>query len=342
MFNYKYSYRTRDAAIFPLIVVVTSIVYSFLFTAVITRIAMANGATTAEEVQAFSSLPWVNVINMLVGQVFLIGAFVIYSLIKGRDIVTASTIKGKIKLVPMLIVVGITILCVFGFSYLISLLDIGLISLTGKASLGASVPEGFLGYLVTVIVFAIVPAVVEEFVYRGAVYNGLAKSYTPVKAILLSAVIFTLMHFSIFQTVYQMIMGAIAAIICYYTGSIIYAIVFHMINNFTVVTLGYIVPNMFVVGQQSALNIILIVLGAIAAAAGIVYMFVLLKKACKKYDTKAEVIVEKSEQEQLIEKTQGLSEYDIRQMSAGSLKDKTVVILMIIVLVGIWIALNIL
>ena len=338
MYKFKHSYTARDAAFMPLIIVATGIVYSFFFSLVITKVAMNNGAVTEEEIAIFAAKPWVNVINMLIGQIFSIGAYLIYSVIGGKNVVTSSTIKGKFRLYPILLVVAITAVCLFGFNYLITIVDAGLVKLTNKPQAMVSVPQGFGGFVVVFIAFAVIPGVIEEFIYRGVVYNGLRKSYNPIISIVVSALIFALIHFSVFQFVYQFIMGLILATICYYTGSIMYGMIFHVINNGLVVTLNYVAPEMFLVENMSAGNIILIVLAALVASAIIVGLFILLKKVVKKYPTQAEVIEEKSEQEQLIENSQGLSEYDMRQLNPPRLKNKTLLILVCCVLFGLWLA----
>ncbi len=339
MFNFKYSYRTKDAALLPLYIVVVSLVYSFLFSAIVTKIALGQGITTDEGVSAFASGPWVSVINMLLGQIFTLGTFFIYSVYNRRNIMVASTIKGKFRLYPILVVVLITAICIFGFNYLITVVDFGLAQFVKKGISAVQAPGGALGIIITVIVFGIVPAIVEELVYRGVVFNGLMKSYKPWKAIVFSALIFMLMHFNVYQMVYQFIMGIILATICYYTGSILYSIIFHAINNVVVVLLSYFAPNIFS-ADLSAINIILIILGALAAAAAIVGLFILLKKLCKKYDTKAEVIEEKSEQEQLIEKSQGLSEYDLKTIHHSSISDEKLVTITILLFAVLWVISN--
>ena len=251
---------------------------------------------------------------------------------------TASTIKGKFRLYPILTTVLITAVCIFGFNYLISIVDMGIVSLTGNPLAGVEVPTSVIGYIVVIISFAIVPAIVEELIYRGVVFNGLNKTYKPAVSILLSALIFALMHFGVHQFVYQFIMGVILAALTYFTGSILYGIIFHMINNLTVVSLSYFAPNIFTVNNINALKIALIIIGALLAIGVIIGLFVLLYRLIKKYPTHAEIPEEKSEKEQLLENSQGLSEYDIRQLNPTKIKDKTLLIILTITITVLWLA----
>ncbi len=340
MFKLKYSYSTKDAAALPLIIVAVSIVYSFLFSFVVTKIAMGAGCTTADEVAAYAALPWVNVINMFLGQAFTVGAFFVYSAYNGKKTFEATTIKGKFRLFPILIVMAITAVCIFGFNYLIALVDYSIFSLTDISQDGVAVPQSVIGYIIVVVVFAVVPAIVEEFIYRGVVFNGLRKTFKPWVSIVLSALIFTLAHFNVYQTVYQFIMGIIMATICYFTGSIIYSMIFHLMNNFLVVTLSYFVPKLFVVGDMSALVIFLIILGALVASGIIVGLFFLLSKLVKKTPTAAAIVEEKTEKEQMLQSSEGLSEYDIKQLNPPTLSNKGWTILTIVVFVALWIITN--
>ena len=338
MYKLKHSYTARDAAFLPLIIIATSLIYSFLFSLVITKVAMNNGAATDSEITKFASGEWVNIINMFASQIFSIGAYLIYSIFNGKNVVTSSTIKGKIRLYPILLVIAITTVCIFGFNYLIYVFDLSLLKITGVTQSTVAVPQSAIGYILVLITFAIIPGITEEFIYRGVVFNGLKKSSKPHIAIILSALIFALMHLSIYQFLYQFIMGLILATICYYTGSIFYAMIFHVLNNAIVLTFSYFAPNIFVVSNVSALNVVLIILGAMLASAAIVALFIVLKKVVKRYPTQAEVIKEKSEKDQLIENSQGLSEYDMRQLNPPKLKDKTLLTVLICALVVLWIA----
>lgn len=341
MYNFKYSYRTKDSAILPLLLVAVSLVYSFIFSLAIAKIAMVKGATTDAEISAFASLPWVNVINMFLGQIFILATFIIYSLVSGKNMTVASTIKGKFKWLPFLVVVAMSIVCLFGFNYLVEVLNVGISELTGSGVSSIEVVGGFGGLVLSSFCFAIVPALIEELVYRGVIYNGLKSSFKPWTAILLSALIFMLMHFNIYQTFYQFILGVVLGGICYYTGSILYSMVFHMLNNFLAVLFAYVAPSLFTVSNMSAPIVLLIVGGALLSAGALFGLFVLLKKLCQKYDTKAEAIEEKSEREQTIENTEGLSEYDIKQLNIKPQGySKKVLWYTIAILVVLWIITN--
>lgn len=340
MVKFRHSYTTKDAALLPIFILLMSLVYSFLFSLIATKVAISSGYTTEAKLAEFMSLPWVNIINMVAGQIFILGTFIVYSIVNGKNMANATTIKGKIKLWQILVVMAMAAVCIFGFNYLISLTNIGINKLTKIPEALVEVPAGFAGYLIVVLVFAIVPAIVEELVYRGVVFNGLKKNFSTWPAVILSSVIFTLMHFNVYQVVYQLILGVVLAIIAHYTGTILYSMLFHLLNNFIAVTLSIYAPAIFVIDPTKGWVIALILIGALIAAAAIFGLVFLLIKVCKKDPSNAEVIEEKSEQEQLLENSEGLSEYDIRQLNPQKLKDKTWVWLCLTIYAVVWIIIN--
>ena len=124
-------------------------------------------------------------------------------------------------------------------SPLISLIDY-LISLTGySASNELSVDLTTAGgLLIGVLALAIFPAIMEELIFRGVIFNGL-KKFGYKKAIVISALLFALIHMSIQQTVYQIIIGLFLAYALYITGSLLASITMHFVNNFCILLITY-------------------------------------------------------------------------------------------------------
>lgn len=88
---------------------------------------------------------------------------------------------------------------------------------------------------------AMLPAVFEELTHRGLLYAGYRDSGW--KFVLVSAVLFSLMHQNIAQTGYTFYDGIIIALIMYYTGSIWPGIYVHFFNNAISVIQGYAAQN---------------------------------------------------------------------------------------------------
>lgn len=77
---------------------------------------------------------------------------------------------------------------------------------------------------------AVVPAVVEEFAFRGFIFGGYRNSVMK-RAILMSALAFGLYHMNLNQFCYALIMGIVFAIIREGTGSLHSSMIVHFIFN---------------------------------------------------------------------------------------------------------------
>ena len=97
--------------------------------------------------------------------------------------------------------------------------------------------------ILNLILLALIPAVVEEFIFRGLIFNGYKKR-NPLKAALLSAVLFGLIHLNINQFSYAFVLGIVFALLIYVTGSIIPSTIAHFVINGTTVVLSHLMANM--------------------------------------------------------------------------------------------------
>lgn len=73
--------------------------------------------------------------------------------------------------------------------------------------------------------------VFEESIYRGVLFNGLKRKKSAVKAVLLSALAFMLMHMSPIQVVFQFALGALSAVIMHRTGRLLPSVLLHATAN---------------------------------------------------------------------------------------------------------------
>ncbi len=91
------------------------------------------------------------------------------------------------------------------------------------------------------VLVAILPGVFEEIAHRGLIYAGYRECGW--KFVIVSALLFSLMHQNIVQTGYTFFFGCVCALMMYYTGSIWGGIVLHVANNAYSVISGYIEQN---------------------------------------------------------------------------------------------------
>ncbi len=71
----------------------------------------------------------------------------------------------------------------------------------------------------------------EEFVFRGVIYNSFRKSGSVFGAIILSSLLFGLMHLNINQALYACVIGVLLALLVEATGSLWSSVVCHMVFN---------------------------------------------------------------------------------------------------------------
>lgn len=87
------------------------------------------------------------------------------------------------------------------------------------------------------ILTALLPAVFEEFTHRGLLFACYRdRGY---KVVLISALLFSLMHQNIRQTGYTFFDGIVLSLLVYYSGSIFPAMLVHFLNNAISVLWGY-------------------------------------------------------------------------------------------------------
>lgn len=84
--------------------------------------------------------------------------------------------------------------------------------------------------VVDIFLVAVLPGIFEEITHRGLVFAAYRE--TGCKVVLVSGLLFALMHQNITQTGYTFFIGVIAALMVYYTGSLLPAVFLHFFNNF--------------------------------------------------------------------------------------------------------------
>lgn len=84
---------------------------------------------------------------------------------------------------------------------------------------------------VAFLIVAFVAPFCEEFVFRGIFYHGLKDSGRYIGAVLLSAVMFAMIHMNLNQMAYTVVLGAIFCLLVEATGSIWAPVIAHMTIN---------------------------------------------------------------------------------------------------------------
>ncbi len=128
-------------------------------------------------------------------------------------------------------------------------------------------PKGFYGFALDFIATAIVPALVEEFACRGIVLGSL-KKHGEGFAIIISALLFGLMHGNFDQMPFAIVVGFSLGYIYVKTESIWTCILVHAINNAASVISGYLI-GMVGIEIEAVLYIAYLIIGLLLAIVGV-------------------------------------------------------------------------
>lgn len=97
--------------------------------------------------------------------------------------------------------------------------------------------EGWL-ILPAILVIAVLPAVMEEFLFRGIILSNTRAGAGDIRAIFIVGFCFALFHASPEQTIYQFICGCIFAFLAVRSGSILPSVLIHFLNNALIIILN--------------------------------------------------------------------------------------------------------
>jgi membrane protease YdiL (CAAX protease family) len=147
--------------------------------------------------------------------------------------------------------------------------------------------ESLGGFMVGLLVIAVIPAIGEEFVFRGLIQNELWRNSRNVHvAIWVSAILFSAIHMQFFGFVPRMLLGALFGYLYYWSGNLLIPMIAHFFNNGFSLTMIYLqglgVSNIDMEDETSA------PLSVVAVCA--VAVFALLYFFKKQYSTRPETL----------------------------------------------------
>ncbi len=98
--------------------------------------------------------------------------------------------------------------------------------------------------ILSILFTALLPACVEEFIFRGIFFQTYRRSKM-LPAILLSAFLFGCLHLNLNQFIYAFALGVYLAFLVEATGSIFSSMVAHFTLNFTSVAISFLIPYLY-------------------------------------------------------------------------------------------------
>ena len=250
--------------------------------------------------------------SILLGQSIVIIPGIIYCIIN----------KGRIfKEIPFKKISFLNILLVILFTYAVLpvVTLINAISMLFVENSISTVLDDFTRnpFLLALFMVAVLPAVFEEFSFRGIIYNGL-KSKNVLYAIIVSGISFGLFHMNINQFLYATILGIVLALLAEATDSILAPMLMHFIFNSNSVVLTYLLewlqkltnqPEQITeetADVQNYLGAVIAVYAVIGVIAGTIafLLFMLIAKRCKRWEHVKSIFknkkIEKNEKNKLL------------------------------------------
>lgn len=103
-----------------------------------------------------------------------------------------------------------------------------------------NVTEGGLTW--SLLTVGIAAPLLEEFAFRGMILRGLLTKYSPVAAIIWSAIFFGAVHLNPWQALPAFLFGLLFGWIYYRTGNLWTTILFHSLNNTMSILYSYLTP----------------------------------------------------------------------------------------------------
>ncbi len=164
----------------------------------------------------------------------------VYSKIKGENLFGSVGWKTKLSAGQIATLVGIALATVLAFAPLANWF-VRFIIWTGFDTSALSTLEmtSWGMYILGLLFMCILPAICEEFLYRGMIARALGDKGM-VFGMFLSATLFALMHGSPIQLVHQFFLGVVCVGVYYMTRSIWSSVIIHFVNNAIAVTGNFI------------------------------------------------------------------------------------------------------
>ncbi|MBO4693811.1 MAG: CPBP family intramembrane metalloprotease [Clostridia bacterium] len=130
-------------------------------------------------------------------------------------------------------------------------------------------PQGVFGFLLVVLSTAVVPALVEEFAFRGIVF-GMLKPFGEAFAIFASAAAFGVLHGNFEQMPFAFLVGLALGFVRAKTDSLVICMAIHAANNFIAVLSNYMtfVPSVL----RNIIYTVYVMLALTLSVLGVAYL----------------------------------------------------------------------
>lgn len=292
VFQKRNFYVTKDAGKVFLYALLLPLAVGLLFGYISIAIAKGTGINVEESTNVIKEMCekflWFSIPYMALTQIVFLIIYFGYNKFNRIEQKACNISFKKANVWTCLLSVLVGIISVFGFFVLIegvfgNMFDsIGLLKSLNDSYQPPNNTVGF--YFLNLLLLGIIPAIFEELLFRGIIFQGLRDRFKPLSSVLLTALLFALMHQSITQFIYPFILGVVLTIVMDKTNNLIYPIIIHFFNNFTTLTLGFLHDsgkiNIGLIGMQWWWYLLGFVFAIVTVAIFfVIYKFYLIKKA---------------------------------------------------------------
>lgn len=235
-FRVKEVNRTFLATVLVSVLAATVIYYACIGVGKIYGFFVPSVGDAGEKI--YSALLGNSYMSLLLSQILLFLPTFIF-LCRNRKYFVVNLRIKKLKIKTYLMIAG------FGLFFIPIITFINSLSLLFTENVIASEVSGSLAehsFAASLVVIAVLPCILEEVIYRGVFYNEYSR-INPAKAVLLSALLFGLLHMNFNQFLYAAVGGMVFALMVEATDSITASMIMHFMINGSSVLVSYISLN---------------------------------------------------------------------------------------------------
>lgn len=130
-----------------------------------------------------------------------------------------------------------------------------------------------------IILFALIPALCEEFAFRGVIQSQIVKMFGNVHVgIWVSAIVFSAIHMQFYGFIPRMLLGAVFGYLVIYSGSIWAAVLAHFVNNLLAVLSVHVYGNLDLPEDGLEASVSNLPMGIVSIVLVVGGLFLLFKK----------------------------------------------------------------
>ena len=236
---------TKDSNIVGLIILLFNIVMiavAFVGMVVPAFFSGLSGIAPEESLDILTDDTFMMILNGLASIVAFFGVSILYTLIAKKNLKDMFPMdKCGFKITYHLCVIGLGVCMIANYvsNMILALFDLFKTDAMVDVSFNCETPIDIILFYVSV---AVLPALVEEFAFRGVVLNMLRK-YSDGLAVLVSGILFGLIHGNFTQIPFALVVGLILGYIAVKTNSLLPGIIIHFLNNALSVTFSLLTSN---------------------------------------------------------------------------------------------------